>query len=282
MLDRPSRPADLQTVQPRPKAGSAAGGIAPLAVLAHDLASRLDGSLRSIRHVSADLAQIDGDHARGIADRLARAEAALLDMARVLGALLDERGPCEVAPTEAESGGRSGGHDEARIVDALAGARSPKASSAGPSRGATDAARSSGRAESPGSVAATVAAILAEQSDVARDARILVMQQVEPAVAAVPADGLAPILRVAVRNAMEASSATGRRQVQVIAYAHDDRLRVDVCDSGGGPGEKPRGRGIGLAGAQQLARRFGGTVVLEARAGGGSVLRITLPLGRWE
>jgi signal transduction histidine kinase len=78
----------------------------------------------------------------------------------------------------------------------------------------------------------------------------------------------------------------------VVKHANADRaritlkragreLRLEVEDDGIGfdPSAAPRGH-LGLVGMQQRAERIGGELTLSPRPGGGSRVRVTLPLAR--
>jgi signal transduction histidine kinase len=92
-----------------------------------------------------------------------------------------------------------------------------------------------------------------------------------------------------VRNAVEASPAGGR--VEVAVSARDGEARLEVRDRGSGLSAdarehlfqpffttKERGTGLGLALARKAAQAHGGTVVLSAREGGGTLAVLTFPL----
>jgi two-component system, OmpR family, sensor histidine kinase KdpD len=98
-----------------------------------------------------------------------------------------------------------------------------------------------------------------------------------------------------VENALKYSPRAAR--IDLRAEVHDGHLWIDVADRGPGvpPGERERifekfyrsagrasaapGTGIGLAIARGLAQAHDGDVGYAARPGGGSVFRVSLPLG---
>jgi len=90
------------------------------------------------------------------------------------------------------------------------------------------------------------------------------------------------------QNAIEASQPGGAVELETAAGPEGAQARV--LDRGRGPdptlGErlfeagvttKPRGSGLGLPIARQLARQHGGELTLQARAGGGAVAELRLP-----
>jgi signal transduction histidine kinase len=91
------------------------------------------------------------------------------------------------------------------------------------------------------------------------------------------------------RNAREAMAAGGPIDVRVLADGMS--VAIDVEDRGGGiPDEirarvfdpffstKGEGTGLGLAITRQIVEAHGGTISCQARDGGGTRLRITLPI----
>ncbi|MEO7242521.1 MAG: ATP-binding protein [Variovorax sp.] len=107
--------------------------------------------------------------------------------------------------------------------------------------------------------------------------------------------GVARLLRRALRNLLENARRYGAGDVSVELSADDHQALVRVNDRGPGvpeplrerifepfyrlPGasEKNGGVGLGLALVQSIARRHGGSVRCEARAGGGASFVIALP-----
>jgi signal transduction histidine kinase len=93
------------------------------------------------------------------------------------------------------------------------------------------------------------------------------------------------------RNAIEASPAGAT--VEIAARAEGDQAEVEVRDRGPGLSAgarerlfrpffttKEKGTGLGLALAKKVTDAHGGTLAVEARPGGGTVARVTLPTGR--
>jgi two-component system LytT family sensor kinase len=113
--------------------------------------------------------------------------------------------------------------------------------------------------------------------------RLRVSLQVDPAVrdALVPHLVLQPLVENAVCHGVEESQAPVL--VELSARADGDRLLLVVRDSGGGPSEKARAGGIGLANTRQrLAALYGQAQRLELVAGaqGGAEARLEIPLRR--
>jgi len=104
---------------------------------------------------------------------------------------------------------------------------------------------------------------------------------VEPALldALVPRFILQPLVENAVRHGIEPSEHPGR--VEVSAARSGDSLHLAVTDTGPGPIVVRSGRGgIGLGNTRERLRHLYGpaaSVDLEARPGGGSVVRVVLP-----
>jgi two-component system sensor histidine kinase UhpB len=69
--------------------------------------------------------------------------------------------------------------------------------------------------------------------------------------------------------------------VEIRAWQEKRQLVLEVEDDGIGIGEQAGSRGPswGLRGMQERARYLGGTLELRARQGGGTLLRLTMPLG---
>jgi signal transduction histidine kinase len=91
-----------------------------------------------------------------------------------------------------------------------------------------------------------------------------------------------------VRNAVEAAPAAS--VVEVVGRAADGEAVIEVADRGAGLSAearerlfrpffttKERGTGLGLALAKKVADAHGGTLALEARPGGGTVARLSVP-----
>ena len=107
------------------------------------------------------------------------------------------------------------------------------------------------------------------------------------------------LLRRALRNLLENARRYGGGEITVVLRppAVDGSIVIAVCDRGAGvpaemrerifepffrlPGhaEQAGGVGLGLSLVRQIAERHGGTVRCDAREGGGTCFRITLPAG---
>lgn len=87
------------------------------------------------------------------------------------------------------------------------------------------------------------------------------------------------ILREALNNAARHAHA---RHIEVRLQVDEERLQLSVADDGSGfdPDRAPRGGriGQGLANMRQRAQALGGSLVLEARAGGGTLVRLEMPV----
>lgn len=97
-----------------------------------------------------------------------------------------------------------------------------------------------------------------------------------------------------VQNAIEATDAGGKIQVQVKASAKTDRVVIEVTDTGEGMTEsfirtrlfkpftstKQAGMGIGAFETSEFIRQLGGTLNVSSRPGEGTSFMIELPLSR--
>jgi len=104
------------------------------------------------------------------------------------------------------------------------------------------------------------------------------------------------MLRAVLLNLMLNACQSGSREpIDVTVRNQKDSCQVDIADRGVGFGEgkpehlfeafhttKPSGTGLGLAIVRRLVSLQEGSVVLHARAGGGAVARVTLPLASPE
>ena len=91
------------------------------------------------------------------------------------------------------------------------------------------------------------------------------------------------------RNAIE--SMDGKGEVRVSARRDDDRVAIDVADTGPGLSQhardhlfepfsgsgRPGGTGLGLPIAREIMRAHGGDVIVAKSDDTGSVLRLVLP-----
>jgi len=71
------------------------------------------------------------------------------------------------------------------------------------------------------------------------------------------------------------------RSVDVHLRVRDAGLEIEVADDGVGLENSPS-TGVGLIGMRERARAHAGTMTLEPRAGGGTVVSVVLPIGRRE
>lgn len=67
-----------------------------------------------------------------------------------------------------------------------------------------------------------------------------------------------------------------------IAKEHHDLIFQPYAQVSGGAVAGRKGHGLGLAGAQTLARRLGGRITLSSEAGEGSVFRLAVPIKRTQ
>ncbi len=151
--------------------------------------------------------------------------------------------------------------------------------------------------------------LLASRLDAARDALVRepvellalaaeegarVQAQVDGSSLTVPADER--LLRRALRNLLENARRYGGGEVELSVLQHGQQAVLRVCDRGPGvpdahrerifeaffrlPGhaEREGGVGLGLALVRQIAKRHGGSVRCEGRAGGGSCFSLSLPM----
>ena len=111
-----------------------------------------------------------------------------------------------------------------------------------------------------------------------------------------PVQGVAKLLRRAVRNLLENARRHTAGDIAVTLAQAGEQVVIRVCDQGPGvpdalqerifepfyslPGasERDGGVGLGLALVKSIVLRHGGTVVCENRAGGGACFVVSLPL----
>jgi two-component system sensor histidine kinase RegB len=99
----------------------------------------------------------------------------------------------------------------------------------------------------------------------------------------------------AILNVLNNAADVSPDQVELQAHWNDEMLELDVCDRGPGvapdveqvAGQTPvstkqagEGLGLGLFLANTTLQRFGGTIRLYNRAGGGACAQIMLPLAQ--
>jgi two-component system, OmpR family, sensor kinase len=115
----------------------------------------------------------------------------------------------------------------------------------------------------------------------------------DPAAAQLPTGPLEPVLRNAIRNAIEAFPATaGAPEVTVSLRRRGDRLLIDVLDNGPGlsepieasaPGQRPSktGHGLGLHVVREIVVDLGGSFELtNVPFGPGALLRVDVPVSQ--
>lgn len=118
----------------------------------------------------------------------------------------------------------------------------------------------------------------------------------QPALEDLPVQGVAKLLRRAVRNLLENARRHTVGDVAVILAQTGSQLEIRVCDRGPGvppalqdrifepfyrlPGatERDGGVGLGLALVKSIVLRHGGTVICENRESGGACFVVSLPL----
>ena len=118
----------------------------------------------------------------------------------------------------------------------------------------------------------------------------------QPVVEDLPVQGVAKLLRRAVRNLLENARRHTAGDIAVTLAQAGEQVVIQVCDRGPGvpealqkrifepfyrlPGatERDGGVGLGLALVKSIVLRHGGTVVCENRAGGGACFVVSLPL----
>lgn len=94
-----------------------------------------------------------------------------------------------------------------------------------------------------------------------------------------------PTLQQALLNLLDNAAAASEQPVECRVHWHGDALEIDILDQGpgfqargGGSGAMGEGMGMGLLLANATIERFGGTVSLRQREGGGAHVAIRLPL----
>ena len=115
---------------------------------------------------------------------------------------------------------------------------------------------------------------------VAEDARDVVIDKVQ----------IQQVLLNLIRNAVEAMTASPRRELTVTALRRDERIEVRVADSGPGLAEevrtrlfqpfvttKPDGMGVGLSVCQTIVESHGGVLACDDVVGGGTAFTFTVP-----
>ncbi len=117
-------------------------------------------------------------------------------------------------------------------------------------------------------------------------ARLQVQERIESGLEAlhVPSLLLQPVVENAVRHGVSAQNQGGT--ISISARRDSDRLILEVRDDGPGfdPGATPSGNGFGLHSVRERLRGAGPPhdLVIEATPGGGTTVRITLPVRSHE
>jgi len=105
--------------------------------------------------------------------------------------------------------------------------------------------------------------------------------QAEVEVGALPAldnDAEVLLLRATQEALSNVSRHAAARRVSVTLQRADDLVLLEVEDDGVGMPNGSAPEGLGLLGMRERARRFGGRVIVEPAAGGGTSLTVALPL----
>ncbi len=156
--------------------------------------------------------------------------------------------------------------------------------------------------QAPVDLAAVVRETVEAMQPIFREKRLTVaVAPPEPGwIVAADHDRLKQVMLNLLSNAVKFVAAeTGR--IEVRATANDGRVRVEVADNGPGVGaaeaeaiferfrqggdtltNKPKGTGLGLAISREIVQAFGGSLWVEAAAGGGACFVFDLPLSREE
>lgn len=90
-------------------------------------------------------------------------------------------------------------------------------------------------------------------------------------------DALYRLTQEALTNALKHAQA---ERIEVAIREHDGLVTLEVTDDGRGYDEPDAGEGFGLVGMRERAALLGGSVSIERRAGGGTLVRAVLPAVR--
>ncbi len=137
----------------------------------------------------------------------------------------------------------------------------------------------------------TVRAVVRALADYAEESSVAIRIECDPDAARLDAGPLEPVLRNAIRNAIEACSGAPQEAstplVTVSLRLHGQRLLIDVVDNGPGVAvatlsrARPIVHGIGLDVARAVLTSLGGELELSnIPFGRGAVLRAEIPVGR--
>lgn len=106
-----------------------------------------------------------------------------------------------------------------------------------------------------------------------------VTHELEPALPRLPPDVELVIYRVAQESLTNALRHSGARSTQVTLLADGQAVSLRVADDGAGmPADLPRDT-AGIAGMRERALLVGGLLALVSRPGGGTEVRLTVPIG---
>jgi signal transduction histidine kinase len=111
-----------------------------------------------------------------------------------------------------------------------------------------------------------------------REAGLPVEVSVEGAPVALPPGMDATAYRIVQEALTNALAHAGPATARVVIRYDDDRLELEIGDTGVGPGARGRTRGHGIDGMRERVSRFEGRLETGPRPGGGFLVRADLPL----
>jgi signal transduction histidine kinase len=85
------------------------------------------------------------------------------------------------------------------------------------------------------------------------------------------------VYRVVQEALQNASRHAGARDVRIVVHQEPDQLHVSIEDDGKGF-DATRVRGLGLLGMEERVKHLGGTLHLRSQPGGGTLLKVNLPV----